>query len=156
MESITFEQLTEETLYIALEIVNSNSVYNLLVHNKEKKTIEEVKDEFVIKETKTIFVKLDDTYIGLIGFMENHNDDACLWLELLMIHRDYQGYGFGSLAYSLFEQQWANNVVRTGVLEENKSAKAFLEKKGFGNFQTVVNENGKEVCCYEKRLKEHF
>lgn len=74
-------------------------------------------------------------------------------MGLLLIHSDYQGYGFGSLAYTLFETELVKaDVIRIGVLKENVSARRFWEAKGFIYYQTVVTETAKEVDCFEKKL----
>lgn len=153
LEGITFEKLTDETLYIALEMVNSNPQYNLLEHNKEERTMEEIHQEFINKETETILVKLDETYIGVINFMPTNPKDHYFWIRSFLIHRDYQGYGFGTFSYSLFENQFADGVVRIAVFRENNDANVFWEKQGYNLFKTVVNEAEKEILFYEKEIQ---
>ncbi|MFN7250123.1 MAG: GNAT family N-acetyltransferase [Anaerobacillus sp.] len=151
--SISFETITEETLYIALEIINSNPEYNLRGYNKELRSSEELRLELLNDNTISAFIKLDDTYIGIIDYLTNNPKDNYPWLGLILIHRDYQGYGFGSLAYTLFETEYLkSDVIRIGVLKENVNARSFWEGKEFIYYQTVVNDRGKEVDCFEKKL----
>jgi GNAT superfamily N-acetyltransferase len=152
--SISFETITKETLYIALEIVNSNPEYNLRENDREQRSAEEVRLELLNDNTISAFIKLDDTYIGVINYLPSNPKDNYPWLGLLLIHRDYQGYGFGSLAYTLFETEYLkSDVIRIGVLKENVNARSFWEEKGFIYYQTVVNETAKEVDCFEKKLR---
>lgn len=155
MVSISFEEITEDTLYIALEMINSNPKYNLLEHGKEMRTEKELRLELLNERTTSVFIKLDDTYIGVIDYLINNPKDNQPWLVVFLIHRDYQGYGFGSLAYFQFEKQLlkkAVEVIRIGVLKEDGIAQEFWEAKGFSYYQTTFNENGKEILCLEKRV----
>ncbi|QOY35690.1 GNAT family N-acetyltransferase [Anaerobacillus isosaccharinicus] len=155
MESISFEEITEDTLYIALEMINSNPEYNLLEHGKEMRTEKDLRLELLNERTTSVFIKLDDTYIGVIDYLVNNPKDNQPWLGVFLIHRDYQGYGFGSQAYFQFEKQLlkkAGEVIRIGVLKENRIASEYWEAKGFSYYQTTFNENGKEILCLEKRV----
>ncbi|MCT8138182.1 GNAT family N-acetyltransferase [Anaerobacillus sp. CMMVII] len=155
MESITFEEIREDTLYIALELVNSNLAYNVLEHNKETRTLEELKEELLNDQTKSMFIKLDETYIGLIDYLMKNPKDNFPWIGLFLIHSDYQGYGFGSGAYFRFENEILKpetKIVRIGILKENKIAKGFWESQGYQYDQTIVTEQDKVVFCYQKSL----
>ncbi len=153
MESISFEQVTEETLYIALEMVNSNPEYNLIKVGKETRTIEDVKEAFIQERTKSICIKLDDTYIGLINYSPLHSIDQCPWLNEFLIHKDYQGYGFGSKAHDLFENQLATSKIRSGVFKEHTVGKDFLEARGYTVIDSLNNQ-GREMNVFEKKLSD--
>ena len=43
--------------------------------------------------------------------MENQKDE-CPWLGLLIIHGDYQGFGFGTQAYALYESDMKRGLKR--------------------------------------------
>jgi RimJ/RimL family protein N-acetyltransferase len=151
-----FEEITKETLYIALEIVNSNPEYNVLENGNENRTPSEIEGEYLNPKTSSEFVKLDDTYIGVIDYLMENPKDNCPWLGLLMIHRDYQGYGFGLQAYALYENEMQSRGVervRVGVISENTSAHRFWLKLGFLYIKTANWKNGKEILCYEKNLQ---
>ncbi|MFZ7945903.1 GNAT family N-acetyltransferase [Neobacillus sp. 19] len=155
MDSIHFEEITSETSYIALEIINSNPEYNQLENGKERRTLEEVKEELVNGKTKSLFIKLDDTYIGIIDYLPLNEKDQSPWLGLLMIHADYQGFGFGRLAYILFENEMAEKrckVLRIGVLKGNQKAQRFWSSVGFKYFKTAQSNRANEVDCFEKKL----
>ncbi|RXJ04090.1 GNAT family N-acetyltransferase [Anaerobacillus alkaliphilus] len=149
MESISFEQATDETLYIVMEMVNSNPEYNLLRHGKEAITLEEVKQEFINEHTKSLFIKLDDTYIGTINYLPMHPKDQCPWLNEFIIHRDYQGFGFGSQSYELFEKQLDIKKIRSGLVKNNLTGKHFLEIKGYELIYSFINQ-GLEIDVYER------
>ncbi|WP_050614550.1 GNAT family N-acetyltransferase [Bacillus testis] len=151
---ITFEPLTEQTLFIAKEIVHSNADYNLLEHGKAERSEAEIAKEFLEGRDSHAFIKADDTYIGLISFLDINPKDSCPWIGLFMIHKDYQGYGYGTQAYFQFEEEWrqqGKEKIRLGVLVNNTAGKRFWEGLGYLRYQTA-SVNGKSVDCYEKAL----
>src|SRR4051794_30734741 len=101
--SVQFEEITKETLYIALEIINSNPLYNVLENSKDKRELADMEEELLNPVSTSVFIKLDDTYIGVIDYLMENPKDQCPWLGLLIIHGDYQGFGFGTQAYALYE-----------------------------------------------------
>ncbi|WP_223595545.1 GNAT family N-acetyltransferase [Neobacillus bataviensis] len=154
--SMFFEEIKKDTLYIAVEIVNSNPEYNVFENGKETRNLEDLKDEFLNQNTICSFIKLDDTYIGVIDFMLENPNDHYPWLGLLMIHGDYQGYGFGAQAYALYEKEMLKrglDTVRIGVLQENKKAQHFWESKGFVYYKTTSSKNGCGILCYQKSIE---
>ena len=72
----------------------------------EKVTVE---NESVVKEMfkshslgeKQYCVKVDDTYIGVIDYSVQEERAV---LSQLIIHFDYQGYGYGTNTYFTFEE----------------------------------------------------
>jgi ribosomal protein S18 acetylase RimI-like enzyme len=150
----TFEKVTEETLYIAEEIIHSNKEFNKLENGRETRTKEEIKRELMAAETETYFIKLDDTYIGIIDFLEKNPKDGFPWLGLLMIHFDYQGYGFGSQAYLLFEELLKERKIhslRLAVLKQNEKGKRFWNSLGF-QFYEVKPYKQNIVECMQKEI----
>ncbi|WP_251555178.1 GNAT family N-acetyltransferase [Neobacillus muris] len=153
--SMHFEEIRKETLYIALEIVNSNQAYNVLENGKPVRNLTDMEQEFLNPKTESKFIKLDDTYIGVLDYLEENPKDRFPWLGLLMIHADYQGFGFGEQAYALFEKELVKrglHTVRIGVIKENQKAKQFWKKIGFTYYTTTKLENGTGVFCYQKQL----
>ncbi|MEH7177726.1 GNAT family N-acetyltransferase [Neobacillus vireti] len=151
--SVQFEEITKETLYIALEIINSNTDYNVLENGNAKRELADMEKAFLNSVTTSVFIKLDDTYIGVIDYIMESPKDRCPWLGLLMIHRDYQGFGFGTQAYSLYEGEMHKRGlerIRIGVLKENGKAKEFWKSLGLISIKTALNENGKEIFVYER------
>nr|WP_263326202.1 GNAT family N-acetyltransferase [Neobacillus sp. Marseille-Q6967] len=156
MRVIHFENITKETLYIALEIINSNKDYNLLENGVADRTLAEIEEEFLNNKTNSVFIKLDDTYIGVIDYLMENPKDHSPWLGLLVIHCDYQGYGFGGQAYALYENEMLNQGVkhiRIGIIKENLKAKQFWESNGFLYIRSAIQENGKEIYIYEKKFE---
>ena len=153
--SMQFEKITKDTLYIAQEIINSNQPYNFLENGHEFRSIEEVETEFLNQDSISVFIKLDDTYIGVIDYLLDNPKDHFPWLGLLMIHSDYQGYGFGVQAFHLFEAELMEReleFVRIGVIKDNTKAHLFWKSLGFTWFKTVTMHYNNEIYCYEKRL----
>ncbi|MGG3468941.1 GNAT family N-acetyltransferase [Neobacillus pocheonensis] len=148
-----FEEVTKDTLYIALEMINSNPEYNVFENGLETREITDLEEEFLNHTTISAFIKLDDTYIGIIDYLLENPNDQFPWLGLLMIHGDYQGYGFGAQAYALYEKEMQKrgfDRVRIGVLKENKRAQQFWESLGFVYYKTTSSKNESGIFCYEK------
>lgn len=153
--SMHFESISKETLYIALEIINSNPEYNLLENGNSERTLQEAEKDLLNPSTESNFIKLDDTYIGLMDYLEENPNDHFPWLGLLMIHRDYQGYGFGVQAFELYKKKFLKQSerVRIGVLKENIKAHSFWKSLGFVSYKTSKSSFEKEIICYEKYLE---
>lgn len=150
---ISFEEITLETLYIAVEIINSNPQYNLIENGKENRTETEIKGELLDTNSLSLFLKADETYIGVIDYLNENPNDHSPWLGLFMIHGDYQGFGFGSIVYQKFERALFNqgtNQIRLGVIKENEKGHTFWKSLGLNYYNTVISENQKEIFCYEK------
>jgi GNAT superfamily N-acetyltransferase len=151
---ITFEKISETTLYIAEEIVNSNPNYNRLENGSETRSIEDLRLELLASDTISVFVKLDDTYIGVVNYLMENHIDHCLWIRLLMIHQDYQGYGFGTQAYFSYEKDMlekGTKVLRLGVPKGNEGVRKFWEELGFVYYETKKEKtSGAIVDCFEK------
>lgn len=149
-----FHAITEELLDMALEILNSNPHYNILVNGNPSRTLEEVRNEFINQITESCLIKLNNKYVGIIDFLEDNPNDNCSWIGLLMIHGDYHSMGYGRMAYLLFEanlkrRKLAN--VRIGILKENTEAKRYWESLGLVLYYNDQLEN-KQVECFEKKL----
>ncbi|WP_088068443.1 GNAT family N-acetyltransferase [Gottfriedia luciferensis] len=152
---ITFEKITQDLIEVIEEITNSNQNYNLMENGRLTRTKEELMNEYfsTSHQSETLFIKLDDTYIGLIDFLELNPRDEFPWLGLLMIHNDYQGYGFGTNAFLLFEKRLMEKNIsklRLGVLINNHQAKTFWISQGFNYVENKKNTDGIEVEVYEK------
>ncbi|MDM5188473.1 GNAT family N-acetyltransferase [Bacillus sp. DX4.1] len=107
---ITFEKVTEETKAVVEEMFSSNCL--------EVQAIQ-------------YCIKVDDTYIGLIDYMVQEEKAR---LSVLIVHNDYQGYGYGTNAYFTFEEMMKHrNVTRIEILQKDLTvhAKAFIEGLGF-------------------------
>lgn len=155
---INFEKINIELIDVIVEITNSNPDYNQIENGISTRSIDEIKKEYfdTSNQSETYFIKLDDTYIGLIDFLEHNPRDGFPWLGLLMIHRDYQGYGFGSNAFILFEENIKIKgipSIRLGILPKNASAKSFWKSHGFDYVENKTSTNGLEVEIYEKKYK---
>lgn len=151
-----FEEISKETLYIALKIINSNPEFNLLENGNVSRNLSDMEEEFMNPDTTSVFIKLDDTYIGVMDYLLRNPKDEYPWLGLLVMHRDYQGYGFGAQAYALYEIEMRRRgvkQVRIGVIKENQKAKRFWESLGFLYIKTAQWKNGKEISIFEKIIK---
>ncbi len=151
---IHFEPMTEKTLYIAKEMMNSNSAYNILENGHPTRSDEEIQKEFNRPKTVSLLIKADDTYIGVVNYMPKNPTDNHTWIGLFLIHGDYHGFGYGTMAYAALEELFHQDeipTIRLGVLENNTGAKRFWERNGYVSYQ-VTKWNNKNVQCYEKVL----
>lgn len=156
MITITLEEVTKDKMKKVQEIVLSNKIYNALENGKETRSMKEMKEEFLNPATYSYFIKVDQDYIGLIDYLPENPKDHYPWLGLLMIHEQWKGKGLGKRAYHLFEQSIKNSgkqAIRLGVLTNNREAKIFWESLGFIYYETKLFKEGREVDCYEKKLK---
>ncbi|MFD3450061.1 GNAT family N-acetyltransferase [Microbacteriaceae bacterium 4G12] len=145
---LTFELVTEETLPIVKEMVHSNPGYRTGKSNTDN----ELKQEYLHNLPKrfTYFIKADDTYIGLLDYVQNDRD---VHLNQLMVHGDYQGYGYGTNAYYTFEEQMKQQGVSyLRVLPNTEKAKHFWESLGFTFLAKQPLEEEILVDYYEKQL----
>lgn len=152
---MSFEEVKKESLYIALEMINSNSEYNIYENGKEARTFADMEKEFLNPNSTSAFIKLDDTYIGIIDYLIENPRDHYPWLGLLLLHGDYQGYGFGAQAFAVYENEMlkrGKKTVRIGVLKENTKAQRFWESLGFIYYNTATTQNGSGIFCYEKQI----
>ncbi|MCP8968976.1 GNAT family N-acetyltransferase [Ectobacillus ponti] len=154
---LTFEPVTEAGLDIVREIVHSNPDYNRMENGSEARSDAALREEFLHGDParRTLFIKADDTYIGLLEYMEHNVRDNHPWLGLLMIHGDYQGYGYGANAYFTWEEQLrgqGHTSVRLGVLPANERARRFWEGLGFTFYEQKQTTAGAVADCFEKQL----
>lgn len=77
-------------------------------------------------------------------------------IVLFVIHKDYQGKGFGKRLWSGFKEQCINHKVSSIIVETNKlGASSFYEQIGFkhiGDFDSPLHEfatKGGQACMYE-------
>lgn len=81
------------------------------------------------------YLKTDGIPIGLMLFLEEHEDDGQPCLGSLVIHKDYQRQKFDSEAFQCVAEYfrrgmgWSN--LRAGVKAQNEVGLAFLEHLGF-------------------------
>ncbi|MDR4947243.1 GNAT family N-acetyltransferase [Neobacillus cucumis] len=149
-----FEPITENSIELALEIVNSNSTYNILENGNPLRSIEEVSSEFLNTISDSFLIIMENKYIGIIDFLNNNPKDNHPWIGLLMIKGDYHSLGYGKKAYASFEDKLKKqkfNKVRIGVLQGNLIAIEFWKSLGF-KFYGNSNWRGKTVYCFEKQL----
>jgi GNAT superfamily N-acetyltransferase len=152
---ITFRKIEKELIEVVSEIINSNPDYNTMESSTPTRSLEEISEEYFDGNSEIYFILLDETYIGILDYLEHNPIDGFPWLGLLMIHRDYKGYGFGTNAYFTFEEKLREKGIkqlRLGVLLENQSAKTFWKSTGFTYIENKLSTNGNEVEVYEKQL----
>lgn len=107
-------------------------------NGRDTRTENEMIGDFQYPNTVSALIKNDDTYIGVIDYMMENQKDHTPRLGLIMIHNDYQGYGFGSQGYGFGSQGYGHyekemvergaNRIHLSINKENAKAQSF-----FGN-----------------------
>lgn len=142
---------------IELEIMNSNSSYNLISKNKRAINLQDIRSEYEeSKKLNTIrlLIKQDENYIGLVDYCLNNPSDNTPWISLFVIHKKFQGLGNSLAAYHYFEnliKQENKGKLRLAVHKDNEKGVRFWTKLGFNKFKEVIFE-GKPHFCLEKDL----
>ncbi|MGF9965907.1 GNAT family N-acetyltransferase [Bacillus rhizoplanae] len=76
-------------------------------------------------------IKADDTYVGIIDYSVQQSKAI---LSYLLIHHDYEGYGYGTNAYYTFEEIVKRDHVKeieVTLIDKNERVIAFFEQFGF-------------------------
>lgn len=153
---IIFQPITEDLLAFALEIINSNSHYNILENGNPLRTIEEARNELLNQNTDSYLIILENKHIGIIDFLKKNPNDNYPWIGLLMIHGEYHSMGYGKEVYLLFEEKLRQQnftKVRIGILQENTGAQKYWTSLGF-KFYRNRQWQGRTIECFEKSLIE--
>ena len=124
---ITFEKVTVENESVVKEMFHS--------HSLSEKQVQ-------------YCVKVDDTYIGVIDYRVQGETAV---LSQLIIHFDYQSYGYGTNTYFTFETMMKErNVKEIKVLQREltEQAKSFIESFGFNEEDGIyVKKYNDEYLC---------
>ncbi len=146
--------------YVEIEeaIVNSNPFYNFVSKNKETFSTEEVAEQITDAEkigAQRFLIRHGNEYIGILEYLLLNPNDQCTWLGLLLIKKEFQAQGYGSKALELFNEEMITRGIekyRIGVIAENAPAHKFWSKRGFVRVHSTINNDGKEIIIYEKRI----
>ncbi|AQX54869.1 GNAT family N-acetyltransferase [Priestia flexa] len=106
---ITFETVVADTHYIVEEMLKSTKTKNI-------KSVGE-----------QLLIKLEDTYIG---YVHTETVKNICHIHTFVIHKDYQGYSFGTQAYLLFEEKCHGDQIKLNV-SKDKRYNQFWERLGF-------------------------
>lgn len=102
------------------------------VNTETRRVVEEMFASHGFNRKKVQYcIKIDDTYIGVMDYTVQGEHAV---LSNLIIHFDYQGYGYGTNAYFTFEEMMKHRDIKDiqvlkGDLTEQ--AKSFTEGLGF-------------------------
>lgn len=153
----TLERVTEANLEVIREIIQSNSTYNEWANGESMRTDEELQNRFFhpAPSRHIYFIKADDTYIGLLDYRESAKRDGYVWIDLLMIHGAYQGYGYGTNVYFLMEgmfKERGTTGLGIAIPKQNRKARRFWEGLGFVWLREQQTSNGETIDYFEKQL----
>ncbi len=136
---ITFEQVVEENLYIAKEMIHSNT--SNLERTDGRSSIEGFEFEFGSSNESTFLIKVEDTYIGLTRYQEEP-EEKFVSISLFIIHADYQGFGYGTTAYYELEEIFKRKGFKKISLNdwnENERVKQFWKRNGFSSLEKMIS-----------------
>ncbi|MFS1517290.1 GNAT family N-acetyltransferase [Bacillus sp. SCS-151] len=154
---ITSEMNDISKWQIELEIMNSNSNYNLMSKNKNTINFEDIQSEYEESKklnTTRLLIKKNKSYIGLVDYCINNSSDNTPWISLFVIHKQYQGAGNSLVAYEHIEnliRQEQKEKLRLAVHKENSRGIDFWSKLGFKKYKEVIFED-KPHLCLEKNF----
>ncbi|MCA1063759.1 GNAT family N-acetyltransferase [Rossellomorea sp. AcN35-11] len=154
---IRFEPNDINKWKIELEIMNSNSSYNLMSKDKSILQFDDIQSEFEESKkfnTTRLFIKEGEDYIGLVDYCLHNPSDQTPWISLFVIHKQFQGAGNSRRAFLQVEErirQEGKKKCRLAVHKVNEKGLVFWTGLGFSEFKEVTFE-GKPHYCLEKDL----
>ncbi len=120
----------------AIKIYNSNT--NFLIHHIGEDYIDESflkneLDEMQAHGFSSNYLCIDNEPIGIVDYMLN--DEGYVYLSLLMLIKEKQKKGLGTIVYKYFENWVCNegaNIIRIDVVDDyENNVLPFWEKMGF-------------------------
>ena len=147
--AIHFEKVTS---------TNRKQVEDLKLYPKQKDYIETVKECLLEadenEQWKAVGIYDEQVLIGfaMYGFFPEIHSDGQVWLDRLLIDRDYQGKGYGKEVVTRLIKKLANefgqNKIYLSVYDINKAAIHLYEKIGF-YFNDDLDTKGERIMVYE-------
>ena len=147
--TLHFEKVTSE---------NRKQIEKLKLFPNQKDYIETVKECLIEADEsniwKTVGIYNDQILIGfaMYGFFQEIQSRGQVWLDRLLIDKDYQGKGYGKKAVikllRILEDEYKQNKVYLSVYDINKAAIHLYKKIGF-YFNGEYDTKGERVMVYE-------
>ena len=142
---LRFVPITEE---------NRREVENLQLFPEQRSYIESVPECLAeaeqTREWRTVGIYDGPTVVGfaMYGCFAQPEPEGQLWLDRLLIDRDYQGHGYGHVVLPMMIEKLRNEYHRKkiylSVVEENQGAIHLYEKFGF-RFNGETDVHGEKV-----------
>ena len=110
-------------------MMDSNSDY----FSSIGKGVKEKESGLISSQSSSLLIKIDDTYIGLLNYKKNVEVRSII-LENYLIHADYQGFGYGTVAYDHFENLLIEQGCKRSIVfvsNKNERAQQFWERNGY-------------------------
>jgi GNAT superfamily N-acetyltransferase len=153
----TIIKSTIDQIEMEKEIINSNSEYNMIAFDKEQLSDEDLlKQHNECKELQTgrYLIKINDSYIGILDYGMSSPRAKKPWLNLLIVHKRFQGLGYAREVYKIFENLMKEkrvDVVQLAVHASNENAIKFWTSLGYRKYDERMYEN-KLFYSLEKTL----
>ncbi len=152
---LNWQICSKETIPLELEVMNSNSTYNILSESKPFLTDIDIINEHEEKIEKERFIIINSLKpVAIIDFIMCNPRDQNPWLGLLIVHGHYQKQGLATQIYVQYEnlmKQRQVSSIHLGCLKKNKKGLQFWNKQGF-KFYEERDYHGKKLLCLYKEL----
>ncbi|ANY69048.1 hypothetical protein BBD42_23110 [Paenibacillus sp. BIHB 4019] len=139
--------------------MNSQPLFNLLVLGKRLQTDEEIREENQknLEQGEKMFHLIENNEcVGMMTYLPKNPNDHHPWIGLLIIHKEQERAGIGSLALKLLEEEWAAqriDKVRLCVQHGNHNGASFWNKNGFHKISEGLDNHNNPIDIYEKCIE---
>lgn len=140
--------------------MNSQPEFNLLVIGKRSQTIEDIREENKknLEHGEKMFHLIENNAcVGMITYLPQNPNDLHPWIGLLIIHKEHERAGIGTLALKLLDDELAAqriDKVRLCVQHGNHKGASFWQKNGFHKISDGLDNYNNQIDIYEKRNEE--
>lgn len=145
--------------FIPVTQENRQQVEQLHVYPEQEHNIESVTECLMeadeTEEWNTVGIYDGDVLVGfaMYGFFQNIQGGQ-VWLDRLLIDRNFQGHGYGKAAIPLLLNklfmEYGKHQIYLSVYADNKQAIHLYQSIGF-HFNGEYDTNGEQVMIYEFR-----
>ena len=131
-------------LYIEAFNMHYEKRRDIFAKKKEETLKEELANMLNNEEEKVFVIENDKEIIGYISIKINNKTTKSIWIDELMIDKDYQNKGYGkSLINKVYQYAEENNCKRIELncWSFNENAKNFYHKQGFKEQRVIYEKN---------------
>ncbi|SFE61364.1 Acetyltransferase (GNAT) family protein [Paenibacillus algorifonticola] len=136
--------------------MNSHPKFNLLVIGKQFQTDEDIREENkknLEYGEKMFHLNENNECVGIITYLPQNPNDHHPWIGLLIIHKEHERAGIGTLALKLLEEELVAqriDKVRLCVQNGNHKGASFWKKNGFHKISDGLDIHNNQIDIYEK------
>ncbi|WP_338551574.1 GNAT family N-acetyltransferase [Paenibacillus sp. KS-LC4] len=137
--------------------MNSQPEFNLIVIGKRFQTDEDIREENKknLEQGEKMFHLIENkACVGVITYLPQNPNDLHPWIGLLIIHKEHEKTGIGTLALKLLDDELAAqriDKVRLCVQNGNDKGASFWQKNGFHKISEGLDQHHNPIAIYEKQ-----